>query len=146
MKDGHRTTDGIRGHDDTKQVPGTSTSPSSPDLKAIASRITVGTWIATERRDYADLKYERGGEMWHKLLLDIHNWGLHEDGQWWLFLSNYLSRAQLLGLDTPAGQQAFGKFIVTALSCFEACVQVYGKPPKPGVTTGEIVEWEQANE
>lgn len=111
--------------------------------KDIAARITVQDWINLERATYADGKYKRDGQKWHELLLDMQNFGLDEHGEWWLFLTNYLKRAQLLGLDTPAGQQAFGKFVVTALSCFEACVMVNGKPPLPGVHSGTIEPWQR---
>jgi hypothetical protein len=107
----------------------------------IAARMTVASWLAQERAEYADLKYRRDGDKWHELLLDMGTFGIHEDGQWWTFLTNYLSRAQLLGIESPSGMQAFGKFIVTALSCFEAAVIVNGKPPMPGVASGNIEPW-----
>lgn len=115
------------------------------DTKDIAARITVGTWLAQERKDYADTKYPRDSETWHRLMLDMKNYGLDENGEWWVFITNYLKRTQLLGLDTPAGQQALGKLIVTLLSCFEACVMVNGKPPMPGTPSGTIEPWVQAN-
>ena len=123
-----------------------STSRNGLGTRDIAARIVVGDWLATERREYADGKYKRDGETWHRLLLDMQNYGLHEQGEWFMFLTNYLRRAQLLGLDTPAGQQAFGKFVVTCLSCFEACVMVNGRPPMPGVPSGTIEPWKRGDE
>lgn len=114
--------------------------------KDIAARIIVGDWLSTERREYADQKYRRDGENWGRLLLDMGSFGISDMGQWKQTLDRHLERAQLLGVETPAGQQEFGKFIVTALSCFEACVMVNGRPPMPGLPSGMIEPWQREGE
>lgn len=107
----------------------------------IAARMNVATWIGVERREYADLKYANGSEPRHRAMLDMRNFGLDINGEWWVFITNYLRRSQLLGLDTAAGRQAFGKTIVTMLHALETAVEVHGPMPQPGVTTGEVNEW-----
>lgn len=102
--------------------------------------MTVASWLAQERAEYADLKYRRDGDKWHEWMVDL-SLGLRPTGLWVEALDAHLKRAQECGIDTPAGMQAFGKFVVTALSCFEAAVIVNGKPPMPGVATGNIEPW-----
>lgn len=109
------------------------------DFARIAARINLGTWLAEERRRYADLKYDRDGEVWHKLLLEMSNYGY--SGEWEVFVTNYLSRVKLFGLDTEAGRQQAGKLIVTLMSMLEAALQVHGPMPEPGLPSGEIREW-----
>jgi hypothetical protein len=110
-------------------------------LRIIASQMNAASWIATERKEYADKKFDE--EKRHKLDLDMKDFGLTEEGLWPVHITNYLKRAQLLGVDTPKGLQALGKFTVTAIAMFESAIRVYGKPPMPGVTSGEIFDWEQ---
>jgi hypothetical protein len=105
----------------------------------LAARMNVATWLGTERREYADVKYAEDGES--RLKLEMQNFGLSEDGEWWVFITNYLKRAQLLGLDTTGGRQAMGKCIVTMMHALETSVEVFGELPKPGVPSGTIEKW-----
>jgi hypothetical protein len=111
------------------------------ELAFIASRIVASDWIAIERREYADHKYD--ADLRYKNDIDMHNFGLTEESDWWVFLTNYLRRAQVFGVDTLQGRQAFGKFVVTALSAFESMIRTEGRPPTPGVHSGEITEWDR---
>ena len=104
-------------------------------------RLHVATWIKTEREQYADRKYEVGGDAWWDRLNDIKDNGLSLDSTEMVLLTNYLKRAELLGIDNLAGRQAFGKFVVTATAILERIVTVHGDMPKPGLTTGEVEEW-----
>lgn len=115
-----------------------SQKPETFDMKLIASRINVGDWIQVERRDYADKKWTAEGR--YKYDLHMQSFGLAEESPWMDYLMQYLKRAQVLGVDNPLGRQAFGKFVVTALACFESMVRVYGKPPRGGVPSGEVPE------
>lgn len=103
------------------------------------ARARVMHWIAEERERYADIKYAEGTEARHKLILETKNYGL--DGEWMVFIGGYLKRAELIGLDTPAGRQALGKAVVTCLHALETAVQAIGDLPKPGVPSGEIEPW-----
>lgn len=120
-----------------------SVSPGSgpePELlKFIASRINASNWIGIERAEYADVKYDTEKRKINDYNMEV--WGLAEEGEWWVFLTNYLRRAQLLGVDTFQGRQAFGKFVVTAMSAFESMIRVKGLPPTPGVHSGKISAW-----
>lgn len=107
--------------------------------RVIASRILAQDWIARERREYADVKFDT--EKRRALELDMHAFGLTEDGQWWTFLTNQLRRAQLFGPDTLQGRQAFGKLILVCLDAFEAMIRSEGPPPYPGVRSGDIRPW-----
>lgn len=60
-----------------------------------------------------------------------------EEGWWDQQFANYLHRAKVLGLDTPAGRQAAAKFVATAVGFLEAVVRQYGPLPEPGVPSGE---------
>lgn len=120
---------------------GPTASSTTPDLKRVAARLNVGSWIAVERREYADAKYGEDTEARHKLKIDMQNYGLAYDGEWYTFISNYLRRAQLIGVDTMAGRQLLGKLAVTILHALETAVEVHGPMPKPGVPSGEVEEW-----
>lgn len=95
------------------------------------SRAALQFWISTERREYADVKYPDK---------DVYDEKMRQQGiAWWMdFMPNYLSRAEILGLDTPQGRQALGKLITTAMDCLESAIRVHGEMPRPGVTSGEI--------
>jgi hypothetical protein len=107
--------------------------------KDATARSMVAEWIHLERTLYADRKYEPGGENYVARLNDLKEKGL--DSTEIVFLTNYLKRAEMLGIDTPQGRQAFGKFVVTAIAIMERIVLAHGDMPKPGLTTGEIEEW-----
>lgn len=93
-------------------------------MNVLRSRLHVSNWITHERL-YGDTKYP---------IKSTHDQNMVESGiEWWLvFLTNYLSRAQTLGLDTPRGRQALGKVIVTAMDCLETACRVYGPMPQGG--------------
>lgn len=130
----------------TTPSPDSTTEQVQLNLKRLAIRMNIQQWIAHERIQYADKKYDRNGEVWHRLLLDMANYGLAEEGEWWGFITNYLKRAHLLGLDNPSGRQALGKLIVTLLSCMDAAIEVSGDLPRPGVPSGQIEMWARGRE
>ena len=103
------------------------------------SRLAAAEWIWKERLGYADLKYN--ADRMYDNDVEMHTYGLTEEGMWWTFLTNYLKRAQVLGVDTLAGRQAFGKFLVTCMSAFESMIRTEGEPPYPGVSSGVIQTW-----
>lgn len=113
----------------------------TPELLDEYARLHVARWIKREREQYADLKYKPGEEQYNQRLLDIMDNALGPNSTEMVFLTNYLKRAELLGLDTELGRQAFGKFVVTATAMLERIVIAHGPMPKPGVTTGEVEPW-----
>lgn len=105
-------------------------------------RVELREWLVLERARYADVKYDEDTEARHKLILDMQDFGnLEDDSEWMTFLTNYWQRARTLGLTTPQGRQAFGKFIVTAMHCLETAIECHGHMPKPGQPSGELKEW-----
>jgi hypothetical protein len=107
-------------------------------FKRMAARIAVQDWIFSERKQYADIKYSDDTESRHKLILETQNYGL--DGEWMVFLGNYLKRAELFGLDTPKGRQALGKAIVTMIHALETAVEYLGPMPEPGHSSSDELE------
>lgn len=105
--------------------------------KLKAARMNVVLWLEMERREYADKKYTV--ELREEGFVKMYEEGITQGGYWDIFLSNYYSRAQLFGLDTLNGKQAFGKFIVTCLSALEAAVLTSGPMPVPGKASGDVV-------
>lgn len=103
----------------------------------------VTEWIFRERHEYADKKYLLNAENYQKRLDDLRENGIGEKSGEVNFLLTYLKRAELLGIDTLAGRQAFGKFVVTAIATLERICVVYGPLPQPGVPSGEIKEWKE---
>jgi len=70
---------------------------------------------------------------------DVHTRvGLDEDSWWWQQLTNYIHRANVLGLDNPLGRQALAKFAATACGLLESAIRIYGSLPSPGVPSGEV--------
>lgn len=101
-------------------------------------------WIREERSNYADGKYEEGGDIRYKLVLDMSDNGIDENSEWYVFISNYLRRAQLFGANTVKGRQALGKLIVTLMHALETSIVLNGPMPKPGVSSSEdIQEWKE---
>ncbi|HWI05565.1 MAG TPA: hypothetical protein VNT52_17295 [Acidimicrobiales bacterium] len=90
-------------------------------------------WIEKERAEYADSTDHR------QALIDELRLDPHFDGQWSVLVTNYLRRAQLLGLDSMAGRQAMGKLIVSCMHVLETAVDVFGPMPVAGVPSGEVV-------
>lgn len=91
----------------------------------------VFTWLVAERR-YQVRKFGTD-------LDDEHTrQGLDERGWWWRQLTNYFGRANVLGLEHPAGRQALAKFTATACGLLESAVRVHGDLPEPGVPSGEL--------
>lgn len=100
----------------------------------------VQEWIVVERAAHAGVKYGDDQTQRQALIADLQALP-HLDGQWEVFIGNYLRRAQLLGLDSLPGRQAMGKTIVTLMDCLRTAVELYGPMPQAGVPSGEIVEW-----
>lgn len=105
------------------------------------ARLHVAKWIAVERVRYADVKYAPDSENFEHRLQDIKDNGIGPDSTEMVFLTNYLKRAELMGVDTPAGRQQFGKFVVTATAMLERIVLAFGEMPKPAVPSGQVEEW-----
>lgn len=122
----------IRVHQATPPIP-----PYDPQKYA---RHHLGEWITIERRQYADMKYPAGANR-ANLGTEIQQVGLGDN--WMGFITNYLKRAELLRLDTPAGRQALAKMAVTIMHCLEQAIEVHGPLPRPGVPSGDIdmVPW-----
>lgn len=111
-------------------------------MERVAARYHVRCWIEKERNDYADTKYGEGTPQRQRAIDDT---GIHphldDDSDWYVFITNYLQRVRIFGVDTQQGRQALGKLVVTLLHCLETSVLVYGDMPKPGVSSGEIEPW-----
>jgi len=96
----------------------------SPD----AVRDYVRQWIADER-DYTLNKYGMENDDRNTLERPFDHW----PGS----VADRFHRAQLLGLETEVGRQAFAKAVSTAVMGLEAVVRNYGPLPEPGVTSGD---------
>jgi hypothetical protein len=97
----------------------------------------VEDWLDEELRMYVYQKFNQLVDAEHiKEFMQPANGGRSE-GWWTQQLDNYYHRAAVLGLDTPNGRQALGKFVATAICMLVATVDVYGELPKPGVPSGE---------
>lgn len=95
----------------------------------------VREWLAKER-GYTLEKFGLDADREH-----IREWYLKGVKGWWeQQFDNYLGRAQVLGLGTPAGRQALAKFAATAVGMLEAAVREFGPLPKPGVPSGENLD------
>lgn len=111
-----------------------------PKLADTAVRMRNLAWLTRERTQYADVKYEPGGANYMSRLEDMREHGLGPGSTEMTFLTNYLKRAEILGLDTLAGRQAFGKFVVTAMAMLDRIVLAYGDLPEAGHPSGEIIQ------
>lgn len=92
-------------------------------------------WLRKEQKEYAQVKYpistlEEDDGVLTQRCID--------------FVAAYLIRAQLIGLDTPSGRQTLGKALSTLYGYTQAACYLHGPMPKPGVPSGEIIEWENA--
>ena len=103
----------------------------------MTTKAALLAWIATEREVHASSKYGEDKDARLGLVADMESHP-HIDGEWDVFIGNYLRRAQLFGLDTPQGRQALGKTVVTLMHCLETAVDVFGPMPAPGVPSGVI--------
>lgn len=103
------------------------------------ARRRVAQWLRLERSLYSDPK-------WHEGDNEANAIGHMETNQeWWFnYVDRYLNQANLQGLDTIQGRQAAAKGLVTLTALVETAVLVHGDLPKPGVTSGEIIEWKDA--
>lgn len=104
-------------------------------LRRTLSERHVLDWLRREQKDYAQKKYpistiEEDDGVLTDRCVD--------------FVTNYLARAQALGIDTPSGRQTLGKALSTLYGYTQAAVYLYGPMPEPGHSSGEIVEWEDA--
>lgn len=104
-------------------------------------------WLDYERTKYADLKFDPEKPETQALLKDATEnpqMRANREGEADidLFIKNYLGRVSLFGLDTPQGRQAMGKLIVTLTDHLERAILAHGPMPKPGVTSGQIEEWD----
>lgn len=109
----------------------------SRGLSSKLARARIRDWVRIERTTYADGKYAAANhDQIHKAIAEL-NYAETLDG----FLATYITRAKVLGLDTPAGRQALGKAATTLLDFLEHAVVAHGDMPKPGLASGEIQEW-----
>lgn len=98
----------------------------------------IQRWVAEERA-YAHRKFDgqRGGHD------EEMRRGLDEEGFWLRQIFQYVDRAKMFGLDTFMGRQAMMKCYMTLGGFLESMVRVHGSLPLPGVTSGEIQEWNE---
>lgn len=95
----------------------------------------VRQWLAKER-EYTIRKFGLDLDNQH-----TQEWG-GTPGDWWdTQFDNYLGRANVLGLNTPGGRQALAKYVATAVGMLESAVRLYGPLPKPGVPSGEGLDF-----
>ncbi len=95
-------------------------------------------WVDKER-EYADNKFR-----WQRNSQDeeISEDGFSDDGFWYNQVTQYFWRANVLGLDNPAGRQALAKAYMTLGGAVESMIRVYGPLPEPGHPSGEVRKWE----
>lgn len=95
------------------------------------SKVKAIQWIEQERA-YSTAK-------WPEAKSDA---ATHEGFEAWnRWLLQYLDRVRLIGIDTPNGQQALGKFVTVAVAMLDSVHRVYGPLPAPGHPSGEVVPW-----
>ncbi len=94
-------------------------------------------WIDKERI-YADNKFQRQRKNQDE---EISADGFSEESFWYNQVTQYFWRANILGLDNPAGRQALAKAYMTLGGAVESMIRVYGPLPEPGHPSGEIREW-----
>lgn len=97
-------------------------------------RAHVLQWLKDEWDKYANKKFEETdiGDKW------MEETGFSFSGDWQRQITQYWTRANALGLDSPAGRQAMLKSITTLIDCCASMERVYGPPPLPGYASGEI--------
>lgn len=90
-------------------------------------------WIRQER-NYQALKWNYTAEPDDRV----------DDKTWWWNngIANYWSRINLQTVATAQGRQAAAKIITTLVHMLEMAILKYGNLPKPGVTSGNIEEWD----
>jgi hypothetical protein len=110
--------------------------PPTDEENAFAS---VLLWLQRER-NYTIEKFGVESDLQHVEDFNLHSPdnATHFDIQ----LETYLHRAGILGIHNPNGLQALAKFVSTAVGMLAAATQAYGPLPRPGVSSGEIQEWE----
>lgn len=94
-------------------------------------------WLRDEMKLYTDEKFNANEEWWPTR----DEWtrgGVGNDSEWMRQITQYLGRAEALGLDTPQGRQAVFKSFATYVGLIESVICVHGDPPPPGVPSGEI--------
>lgn len=62
--------------------------------------------------------------------------------EWWVCISNYLSRAEVFGMKTYRGRQQFAKAAQTALAMTVAIMRTHGDLPDPGQSSTETVTYQ----
>ena len=100
-------------------------------------------WLAEEREAYQTRKFDYDDE------LELMALGFEPDsmgdGKSYIErqVMNYLHRAKVFGLDTPQGRQAWMKLCAAVTGQAEQIARVHGIPPRPGVPSGTIEEWDE---
>lgn len=120
--------------------------------EAVPEREIVLEWILREWEHYSNAKW--GFHENHKV--DDHDAEMLKDGwsaqSWWLRqVFQYADRAAMFGVGHDTGEgdpvlalrgrQAAMKMVTTLIDGLAAMTRVHGKPPEPGHTSGEVIEW-----
>lgn len=86
-------------------------------------------WLRLERSMYQTRKFDYEEEK-------------SKDTDYWMQqFDSYLQRIPQFGIETPQGAQAVLKLAATAVACAEHIAERLEYLPKPGVPSGEIIEW-----
>lgn len=110
------------------------------DTKTLASRMRVAKWLADERRECADKKFNVIQLEW--LEQEMRDGRIRIGTQWEPYISNYFDVISSNGVESQEGLQALGKLVVTLTHALETAERVFGPLPKPGVHSGTIEPWD----
>lgn len=89
----------------------------------------VLSWLYVEREQYQTEKFDYEQEK-------------DKPVEYWIQqFDSYIQRLPIFGLDTQHGVQAALKLAATSIALCEHLAEK-GKLPKPGVSSGTILEWE----
>lgn len=102
----------------------------------------VLAWIEAELEEYADVKYSGTNREMNRERVLVWTADPSAEKQAALdFITSYLKRAELFGLDLPQGRQALAKAAVTCINYLAYVMEDGATMPRPGVPSGEIEEW-----
>lgn len=87
-------------------------------MNLMEARSLINVWVRVEQARYADTKWKERDKDATRLMTE----GLRP-GTWWRdFIDQYIHRAAILGVNTPLGQQALMKALVTLHAACTAMV------------------------
>lgn len=111
-------------------------------------RAVALAWIIEEWDAYANNKFYADGTQDLTYENDMKQFGWSRDeGFWANQVFQYLARAQIFGVgqevsESPErGRQAAMKMATILIDGLATMIKVFGLPPEPGHTSGDIVEW-----